>query len=199
MLTIGTGKVPESGPYVVSAPTSDAHIAPFSEHMNVYGLQLLADAGEQKITSEFLCFVAKTNIEMYPKTVPDQLLQKKLLVVTVHKSSLLSQFLTFNHTVIFQENMYIYKATSPVVEDGGEMPDMGENVDGMSSCDTIHEGSEPSGQAMEVDWFNLLNTALVAVIRSRHIPLYVLHRFWNISCTLRRTLHSTIPGLLSGA
>jgi hypothetical protein len=66
--------------------------------MNVYGMLLLADQGNQDISSNFLCFVAKTNVEMYPKTVPDTAMQKKLL-----------------------SNMYKYKASSPVVVDGESM------------------------------------------------------------------------------
>ena len=91
-----------------------------------WGIQLLADNGAQDISSTFLCFIAKTTREMYPKTVDDQALQKTML-----------------------ENMYRFKASSPVVIDGEKMGDRGEISDQMSLCDTIHEGSE-SGQAMEV-------------------------------------------------
>ena len=52
---------------------------PFKEHMQVYGLQLLADNGSQEISSDFLCFIAKATVEMYPKTVSDQPLQQKLI------------------------------------------------------------------------------------------------------------------------
>ena len=79
VLDIGTGTVPAAGPRVVSAPTTDSHIAPFSEHMNVYGLQLLADANGQQISSNFLCFVAKIVVEMYPQTVPNLSDQTTLL------------------------------------------------------------------------------------------------------------------------
>lgn len=64
---------------------------------------------------------------MYPKTVPDQPLQQKLL-----------------------ENMYKFKASSPVIVDDAPMPDRGEVDNHLSLCDTIHMGSQDGGQTMEV-------------------------------------------------
>ena len=76
--SVGTGTVP-SDPYVTSAPVVDNEFIPFKKHMNVYGMTLLADAGEQKISDDFLCFVAKTTVEMYPKSVPNPTVQKQMI------------------------------------------------------------------------------------------------------------------------
>lgn len=119
------GKVPDN-PYVVSPLVEDDQLTPFHMHQNAYGMQLLANSGDQKINPNFLCFICKVMKEMFPKTVPDPKLQKKLL-----------------------DAMYHFKASNPVVLDSKKMPHKGDMVSGMSMCDSIHIGSDKH-QAMEV-------------------------------------------------